>query len=116
MASTDANLGRPSRVQGQLDPNTTAVKLYLVVSATDDHLRIEALKLVLECFDGDGLHLGVRAQNPKDSCNRLPVGSIVILEGNQYAYVCSYPIGTNVARVTAEYGATIGHPAHLSTL
>ena len=90
VVSTDADLGRPSRVQGELDPSNSAARLYLLVPIADDHLRIEALKLLFERLDRGALHLGVWAQDPQTSRDHLPVGSIVVLEGHQYAYVRSY--------------------------
>ena len=50
------------------------------MAAADDYLRIEALKLIIfESLKGSALHLGVRAQDPKDGRDSLPVGSIVVL-------------------------------------
>ena len=93
VASPDADLGRYGGVHGEPDPSESAAQLYLFMSTADNHLRIEAFKLPFEPLEGCALHFGFRAQDPKGGGDRLLVGSIAILEGYQYAYLCSpFPI------------------------
>ena len=78
-AFTDADLGRPSRVQGELDPRrSNVVRLYVLMATADDHLRTEALKRLFETLDSGAHHFGARAQGPKDGRDSLPVGPIVV--------------------------------------
>src|SRR5215208_5530466 len=84
---SSADPGRQRATQGQFDPYAATVRLYVLVPAADDHLRIEALEFLFERLKSGALYLGVCALDSEDRSEHLAVESIIVLYGHQYAHL-----------------------------